>query len=161
MQERNWTSRKVVRRRLCQNPWKEEWTDERRENWQEMNICSYVGQKPEARGTALDSARVKCLRAHVGSEWNECHEASYLLSRHHLSRLSDKMELLKKLLCLPKSHRRARSKARGEIAPIEDQNNPSLAVLRPTESAPDLRIGTSTPPIPRPLTSRHQKPNST
>jgi len=98
---------------------------------------------------------------HVSPEWNECHEASYLLSRHHLHRLSDKMKFLKNLLCLPKSHRRARSKARSEIAPIEDQNNAGLAVLRLTESVPDLRVDTSTSPIPRPLTPRYQESNGT
>ena len=93
-----------------------------------------------------------------GSEWNECHEASYLLSHHHLHRLSDRMKLLK-FLCLPKRNRRARSKVRNEISPIESQSGAGLAVPRPTESAPDLRIGTSTLPTPSPSVPRDQESN--
>ena len=73
-----------------------------------------------------------------------------------LRRLGDKMKLLK-FLCLPKGHRRARSVARSEIGPIEGEGGADLAVLRPTESAPDLRIGTSTLPKPSPLIHRNQE----
>ena len=97
----------------------------------------------------------------VDSKWGECHAASHLLSYHHLHRPSDDMKLLR-FLCLPKSHRRARSKARSEIGPTEDQSgaDPVVRIPRPTESAPDLRIGISTLPTPSPLTSRDQESNS-
>jgi len=89
----------------------------------------------------------------VDPKWDECHEASYLLSHHHLHRPSDKME--SNFLCIPIGRRRARSRARSEIGSIED---PSEAgeVPRPAESTPDLRIGTSTSAPSRPLTPRDQ-----
>ena len=61
-------------------------------------------------------------------------------------------------LCLPKSKRRARSKARSEIGPIESQSGVGL-VPRHAESTPDLRIDTSTLPTPSPLTPRDQEAN--
>ena len=84
-----------------------------------------------------------------------CYRITIFTSLH---RLSDKMKLLK-YLCLPKSYRRERSKARSEIGPIEGQSGAGLAVLRPTESAPDLRIGTSTVPAPSPLVLSNQESN--
>jgi len=66
---------------------------------------------------------------------------------------------LPKFLRLPKSHRRSRSKAKSEIGPIEDQSEADLAIPRPTESTPNLQIGTSTLPMPSPLTSRDQELN--
>ena len=63
---------------------------------------------------------------------------------------------LPSFLRVPKFHRRARSKARSEIGPIEDQGEPDPAVPRPTESTPDLRIGTSTFPMPGLLNSRDE-----
>ena len=98
------------------------------------------------------------LRAYGVPKWNECHEASYLLSHHHLHQLSDKMKLLK-FLCLSKGNRRSRSKARSETGPIESQSGAGLAVPRPTESAPDLRIGTSTFPMLSPSAPRDQESN--
>jgi hypothetical protein len=91
----------------------------------------------------------------VGSEWKECHEASYLLSHHQLSQPNDEME--SSFLCLPIGHRRARSEVRSEIGSIEDQTGAGQAVPRPAESTPDLRIGTSSSPSSRPLTPRDQK----
>ena len=94
----------------------------------------------------------------VGPEWNSCHEASYLLSRHHLlNRPSDKMESA--FLCLPIGRRRARSKARSEVSPIEGQGEAGQAVPHPAESAPDLRIDTSTSPSSGFLAPRNQESN--
>ena len=92
----------------------------------------------------------------VGSEWNESHEAIYLLSHHHLHRLNNEMKL-PKFFHLPKIHRRAQSKARSEIGPIEGQGEADLATPRPTESTPDLRISASTLPTPGPLIPRDQE----
>ena len=66
---------------------------------------------------------------------------------------------LPKFLHIPKFHRRTRSKARSEISPIESQSEADLATLRPTESTPDLRIGTSTFPTLSPLIPRDQESN--
>jgi hypothetical protein len=96
----------------------------------------------------------------VGSEWNECHEANYLLSHHHLHRPNDDMKF-SKFLRLPKSHRWSRSKTRSEIAPTDDgQSEADQTIPRLTESTPDLRIGTSTLPTPSPLASRDQESDS-
>ena len=66
---------------------------------------------------------------------------------------------LPKFLSPLKRHRRQRSKARSEISPTEVQCEVDPAVPRPTESTPDLHIGTSTPPTPSPLTARDQESN--
>ena len=83
----------------------------------------------------------------VGPEWDECHEASYLLSHHHLHHLNSEMKSLKSLFP-PKSHRRQQSKARSEINPAEGQSEVGSAAQRPTESSPDLHPGASTLPTP-------------
>ena len=111
-----------------------------------VQVSSCGEGKPETRETGLDSETVSALR--IVSKWSECHEVSYLLSNHHLRRLNTKM--FSKFLSLSKSHRKNRSKARSEINPIEGQSELHPAVPRPTESAPDLRIGTSTLPMPSP-----------
>jgi hypothetical protein len=50
--------------------------------------------------------------------------------------------------------------ARSEIAPIdENQSEADPTTPRPTESTPDLRIGTSTLPTSSPLTPRDQESN--
>ena len=95
----------------------------------------------------------------VGSEWNESHEASSPLSYHHLRRLSDKMKF-PKFLRIPKLCRPALSETRSEISPIEAQNEADLVTPRPTESAPDLRIGASNFPTPSPLAPDDQESNS-
>ena len=94
----------------------------------------------------------------VGPERSGCHEASYLLSYHHLHRPNGDMKF-SKLLPLPKGHRRGRSKARSEIGPIEGQSEPDPVAPRPTESTPDLGIGTSVLPTSSPLTPRDQESN--
>ena len=66
-----------------------------------------------------------------------CHEASYLLSHHHLHRLSDDMQTLRK------NNPRTQNKGKNKLAPIEDQEEPDPAAPGPTESTPDLQIGTS------------------
>ena len=115
--------------------------------------------RPETREAALDVEKDKASpRFERWARMNECHEASYLLSRHHLHQLNDKMKF-PKFLRLPKGHRRARSKARSEIGPIEGQNEADPATPRPIESTPDLRIGTSTLPTPGPLTLHDQESN--
>jgi hypothetical protein len=124
----------------------------------------------EPRGTTLDDC-MRILRVadfsalSVGSKWNESHEADYPLSSHHLHliytnlhRPSDNMKW-RDFLSIPKKHRRTRSKARSELDPIEASSEADLAVPRPTESTPDLRIGTSTLPTPDPLISGDQKPS--
>ena len=64
-------------------------------------------------------------------------------------------------LLVPKKHRRARSGARSEVGSLKVPSDVDLAAPRPTESTPDLRIGTPTLPMPGPLTPRDQEPNST
>jgi len=91
----------------------------------------------ETRETALD-VRVSVLSA--DPKWDECHKASHLFSDHHLNRPSDDMKL-SKFPRLPKIHRRARSKTRSEIGPIENQSGADPAVPRPTESTPNSRVG--------------------
>ena len=124
------------------------------ENWQ---MISRGEGKPKAGVCVLDAHSVSALT--IGLEWNKRHEASYLLSNHHLHRPIDDMKL-PKLLRLPKIHRRTRSKARNETGLIEDQSEADLVVPRPTEPTPDLRIGTSTLPTPSPLTPHDQESNS-
>ena len=94
----------------------------------------------------------------VGSEWNESHEASSLLSDRHLRRLSDDMKL-PSFLRLPKSHRRSRSKARSELDTGPAEGQTEAALPRPAESTPDLRIATSTLSIPSPLNPRNRESN--
>jgi len=125
--------------------------------WQEDRVFSCG----EARETTLNEvlhAEGRNFSALVVLARNGMNPTRPALCYHTaiLRRLSDKMKLLK-FLCLPKGHRRARSVARSEIGPIEGQGGADLAVLRPTESAPDLRIGTSTLPKPGPLIHRNQE----
>jgi len=58
----------------------------------------------------------------------------------------------------PKIHRK-RSKAKSEISPIESQGEADPSVPRPTESTPDLRIGTSSLPARGPLVLSDQRSN--
>jgi len=116
--------------------------------------------KSPARGELVTSLVAPALTC-VGSKWNKCHEANYLLSSHHLHRPSNNMGL-RDFLSLPKGHRRSRSKARSEIGSIEGQGEADLvAHQRPTESTPDLRIGASTSPTSSPLTSRDRESGGT
>ena len=62
-----------------------------------------------------------------------------------------------KFLCLPTSHRRNRSKTRSEVGPIEGQSKVDSATSCPTESTPDLRVGTPTLPDPSLLALRDWK----
>ena len=66
---------------------------------------------------------------------------------------------LPKFLRLPGSHRRNQSKARSEAGPIEGQGEVDPAAPRPTESTPDLRVGTLISPAPSPLIPRNQESN--
>ena len=93
----------------------------------------------------------------VDPEWDESHEASYLLS-HHLHPPNDEMKL-PKFLRPPKIHRRQRSKARSEleIDSIEGHNEADLAAPRRTESTPDFQTGASTLPTSSPLAPHDQK----
>ena len=91
----------------------------------------------------------------VGLKWNASHVSSYLLSYHHPHRPHDNMKLPK--LRLPKSFHRSRSKARSEIGPIEGQSEVDPAAPRPTESTPELRVGTSILPPSTPLALRDQE----
>jgi hypothetical protein len=85
------------------------------------------------------------------------------IAHHHL-RLSDNMGLrdgLRDFLSLPRKDRRTRSEARSEVDPTAGSAEVDLVAPRPTESSPDLRIGSSTLPSPSPLASRNQESNST
>jgi len=90
-----------------------------------------------------------------------CHEADHLLSHHHLIRQSTPTMEWRDFLPAPKKHRRARSGARTEVGSLKDPSDADLVAPRPTESTPDLRVGTSTLPMPSPLTSRDQESNGT
>ena len=129
-------------------------------NWQEdaspLMRRSEPGSQGNCLGCSATGQNVSALSA--GLEWNECHEASSPLSHPNLHRLIDEMKL-PKFLRLPKIRRRARSKARSETGPIEGQSEANLATPRPTESTPDLRIGTSTLPAPSPLVLSNQESN--
>ena len=119
-----------------------------------LNVLQQVAVYPvDSRVAAGGDHRVPFLR----SEW-KCHQFSHLLSHHHLRRPGDKMKLPKSLR-LPISHRPNRSKARSEVGPVECQTEVGPAAPRPTESSPDLRVGTSISPAPSPLTSRDQGSN--
>jgi len=67
----------------------------------------------------------------------------------------------RKLLRVPKKLHRAQSEARSEIGSAEGQGGVDLTVPRPTESTPDLRIGTSALPTFSPLVPRDQESNGT
>jgi hypothetical protein len=83
---------------------------------------------------------------------------------HHLHRPSDNMGLrdgVRDFLSLPRKDRRVRTTSSSEASPIADPRAAGLAVPRPTESSPDLRIAPPTSPIPGPSTSRDQESNGT
>jgi len=61
-------------------------------------------------------------------------------------------------LCIPIGRRRARSRTRSEIGSIEDPSEAGQTVPRPTESTPDPRISSTSPPS-GPLTPRDQDSN--
>jgi len=65
----------------------------------------------------------------------------------------------REFLRAPKKHRRTQSKARSEVGSIEGRGGLDLAVPRPAESTPDLRIGASNLPTSSTLTPRDQEPN--
>ena len=66
----------------------------------------------------------------------------------------------RKFIPLRKDYR-ARSKARSKASDIEDPMQVDPAVLRPTESTPDLGISSSTLPTSGPLTPHGSEPDST
>jgi len=67
---------------------------------------------------------------------------------------------LRDFLSLPKDPRRSRSTPRSEITSTEGQGEADVvAHRRPTESTPDLRIGSSTSTTSSPLTSRDRESN--
>ena len=91
----------------------------------------------------LSSGNKNCENLRKRHGTCHCHTSAAV---HHPYRKSDDMGL-RDFLRLPKFDRRKRSKARSEIGNANEDGPP---VQRPTESTPDLRIGTSTsPPIPR------------
>jgi len=65
----------------------------------------------------------------------------------------------REFLRAPKKHRRTQSNARSEVGSIEGQGGVDLAVPRPAESTPDLRIGSSALPTSNTLTPRGQESN--
>ena len=81
---------------------------------------------------------------------------SYLLSNHHLRQFNSKMKL-PKFLRPPRGRRQTRRAAGSEISLVEGQSEADPAALRPTESTPDLRIGTSILPVPGPLAPHNQE----
>ena len=84
---------------------------------------------------------------------------SYRTTIHaSLHRPRDEMKW-RDFLPLPKKHRRARSGARSEVGSLKAPSDVDLPVApRPTESTPDLRIGTSALPMSSPLAPRDQEP---
>ena len=94
----------------------------------------------------------------VSTQNGTSHEASYLLSRHHLRHLNSKMKL-PKFLRPPGGHRRQRSKARSEINLTEGQSEVGSAAQRHTESTPDLRPSASMLPTPSPSAARDKESN--
>lgn len=68
---------------------------------------------------------------------------------------------MRKFIPLRKGHHRARSETRSDIGPIEAQMEVDPLELRPTESTPDLGIGSSTLPTPGPLASHDQESSGT
>ena len=115
-------------------------------NLQDMRVFSY----------RTDLGRRKVYALSVGPERSERHEANYLLSHHHLHRLSDKMEF-SKFLRIPKIRRRTRNETGDETGPIEGQSGADPVVPRPTVPTPDLRIDISTSSTTRPPVSRDQE----
>ena len=89
-------------------------------------------------------------------------QRSAIAHYHHWP--SDNMGLrdgLRDFLSLTRKDRRARSETRNEVDPTADPGGVDPVVPRPTESSPNLRIGSSTSPSSSPLTSRDQESNST
>ena len=76
----------------------------------------------------------------------------FSLISHHLPSLCD----MRNFIPLPKSNCRARSEARGELAPIEDPINPNPVTLRPTELVPNIGFGYSDWPTFGPVASHDQ-----
>ena len=150
---RSWDKTKEVRHRSGQSK------PEGRK--QEVKVPPYGKGNPKPEKLLWMSAEGRIFSAlSVGPEWDESHEASYLLSYHHLHRPNDEMKL-PNFLRPPKIHRRKRSKARSElgIGPVEDQNEADPVVPRRTESTPDLQIDTSSLPKFSPLSPRDQESN--
>ena len=67
----------------------------------------------------------------------------------------------RKLLSIPKKHRRTRSGATSEVGSLNAPSEADPIAPRPAESTPDLRIGTSTLPTPGPLARPDQESNGT
>jgi hypothetical protein len=82
-----------------------------------------------------------------------------------LHRPSDNMGLrdrFRDLLCIPRKDRRAQGEARSEADAAEAPREANLAMPRPVESTPDLRIGASkTLPMSSPLAPRDQETSDT
>ena len=135
--------------------------------------CYVEGRRGESflmrgRGTrpfrfCMYAGRLIAPALNLGPEWNLCHEADHLLSHHHLRQSTPTRNEMgwRDLLRVPKKHRRARSEVRSEVEYLKDTSDVDLVGSRPTESTPDLRIGSSTLPTPSPLTSRNQNSNGT
>ena len=129
-----------------------------------MTHRSHQNMREQCRGRKLASRRFGewkhetreiIYALSIGSEWNEATRPAVCYRTIIYTEKNDKMKL-PKFLRLPKFHRRTRSKARSEIGPIEGQGEPDPTVPRPTESTPDLRIGTSTLPALGPSTPRDE-----
>ena len=119
-------------------------TEMKKKNQQEMKSSScmewrpqamrenYFGQKTLGKDATSGSARLHVLALLARNGMNATRPAICYHATIYAD-LSDKMKILN-FLYLPKSHRRARSKARSEISPIEDQRETGLAVPRLTGS---------------------------
>ena len=95
----------------------------------------------------------------LGSDWNECHEAGYLLSHYHLRQSTPTCNKMgwRDFLHVPKKRRRAQNGARNEVGSLRGAGESDLVAPRPTESAPDLRSGSPNPPTSSPLASHNQE----
>ena len=113
-----------------------------------MQVSSCDERKPETRKTVSDSGTVSMQRlglARNGMNLVICPRTTTYIDPATMK--------LPKFLRPPKIYRRNRSKARSEISPIDGQNEVDPAApRRPSESAPDLGVGTSILPAPSPFT---------
>ena len=99
--------------------------------------------------------------ARKGNEWHVPQNRLSLIAPPSkyasLRRHRDKMKW-RDLLRVSKSHHQARSGTRSEGGSLKSPSGVNLVVRRPTESTPDLRIGTSALPMSSPLAPRDQEP---
>jgi hypothetical protein len=115
---------------------------------------THVEGKPEARGTAFGYQQ-----SYSAPRWLEMERKATRPNacyRPIIHTDCDNMGL-RDLLRLPRKGRRARSEARSEAEATNAPSEANLAVPRPTEPNPNLRIDTLTLPLSSPLAPRDQE----